>query len=126
MRHGHVEQLSGLGGVLAFADIFLDELAADEEVRAYFMLMASAVADPSPARAAFAASHEAVSQRLQTLLIRGQQDGSILPHLNVQAAATLVGSMLLGLATQHLIDPATSLAALREAVLATLRRSLAA
>jgi hypothetical protein len=46
--------------------------------------------------------------------------------LQPAAAATLVGSMLLGLSTQLLIDPRTTLPDLREAVLATLRRSLTA
>jgi AcrR family transcriptional regulator len=120
LREAGVEAMSGLEAVLAFADIFLRELGDDEEVRAYLMLMAAALADISPVRGAFAASHDVVSQRLQALVLRGQQDGSVLPHLDPTAAATLVGSVLLGLATQHLIDPATTFPPLRDA----LRRSL--
>jgi AcrR family transcriptional regulator len=125
LREAHVEQLPGLEGVLAFADLFLSELADDVEVRAYFMLMAGAVADLSPVRAAFAASHDIVSDRLQVLLRRGQQDGSVWLALQVEAAATLVGGLLMGLSTQHLIDPDFAPASIRDATLATVRRSLA-
>ena len=118
--------MSGLDAVLAFASLFLSELADDAEVRAYFMLMAAAVADSGPSRAAFAASHDAVSARLAALLRRGQHDGSVLADLVPEQAALLLGSTLLGLTTQHLIDPATDLAGQRGAALAHLRRSLAA
>jgi AcrR family transcriptional regulator len=124
LQASHVERMSGLDGVLAFANIMLRELADDEEVRAYFMLMAGAVSDRSPMRAAFAASHDNVSQRLQALISRGQEDGSIAATLDVRATATLVGSMLLGLSTQHLVDPNMDLASLSEAAIASLRRSL--
>jgi AcrR family transcriptional regulator len=122
----HVEQMSGLDAVMAFVNIILRELADDEEVRAYFMLMAGAVADRSPVRQAFAASHDKVSERLRLLLERGQDDGSVLASLDAADSAVLVGSTLLGLSTQHLVDPATDLAALSEAAAGRLRRSLAA
>jgi AcrR family transcriptional regulator len=124
LRDSHVEAMSGLDAALAFVSIFLRELADDEEVRAYFMLMAGAVADRSTVRAAFAASHETVSERLQALLVRGQNDGSVDSALNTQAAATLIGSTLIGLSTQHLVDPAMDLANVSEAAIATWKRSL--
>jgi AcrR family transcriptional regulator len=122
----HVEQMSGLEAVMAFVNIILRELADDEEVRAYFMLMAGAVADRSPVRQAFAASHDTVSQRLQALLTRGQADGSVLASLDVVASAALVGSTLLGLSTQHLVDPTMDLGALSDAAAERVRRSLQA
>ncbi len=121
----HVDALSGLDATLAFARIFLRELADDEEVRAYFMLMAGSVADKSPVSTAFAASHDSVSQKLEWLIARGQNDGSILPTLPQAATATLTGSMLLGLSTQHLVDPGMDLPALTDAALAHLRSALA-
>jgi len=126
LRESHVEAMTGLDAVLAFVSIFLRDLADDEEVRAYFMLMAGAVADRSTVRAAFAASHETVSNMLQALLVRGQGDGSVEPTLNTQAAATLVGSTLIGLSTQHLVDPAMDLATVSEATIATWKRCLQA
>jgi AcrR family transcriptional regulator len=126
LHESHVEQMNGMDAVMAFTNILLRELADDEEVRAYFMLMAGAVSDRSPVRAAFAASHDNVGQRLQSLLARGQSDGSIHASLNVEAAATFIGSTILGLSTQHLVDPAMDLARLSEATMVTLRRSLAA
>jgi AcrR family transcriptional regulator len=124
LRDSHVEQMTGLDAVLAFVSIFLRELADNEEVRAYFMLMAGAVADRSVVRGVFAASHEAVSERLQTLLSRGQTDGSVDTSLDVPATAILIGSTLIGLSTQHLVDPNMDLPAISEAAIATWSRSL--
>jgi len=126
LSEAQVESMTGRDAVLAFADLFLRGFALDEEVRAYFMLMASAVADITPSRAAFAASHQMVSQRLQAMIRRGHQDGSITPEVSAPEVATLLGSTLLGLTTQHLIDAATDLAGLRTAMLAGLRAGLAA
>ena len=124
LLEAHVETMSGLDGVMAFAGLFLSELADDAEVRAYFMLMSAAVADRGASRAAFAASHERVASRLRALIQRGQHDGSVLPGLAAEPAAILVGSTLLGISTQHLIDPATDPAGMREAALAAIRRGL--
>lgn len=126
LAEAHVESMTGLSAILAFTDLFLQGFALDEEVRAYFMLMAASVADNTATRAAFAASHLLVSERLQAMLRRGQEDGSIAPATPVAEAATLLGSTLMGLTTQALIDPGTNLAALRAAMLAGLRAGLAA
>lgn len=107
LADAHLETQSGLEAALSFARTFLHELAEDEAVRAYFMLMASALADHAPARQAFAQSHAAVRLQLEALITRGQGDGSIDPALAAEDTATLIGSQLLGLATQHLIDPQT-------------------
>lgn len=111
LHEAHVEHQSGRDAVLTFARILLQELGGDVEVRAYFMLMAGAVADRSPGRAAFAASHETVSQRLQALIVRGHHDGSIPRDTDAAQATLLIGSLLLGLSTQYLVDPALDLAA---------------
>lgn len=96
--------LSGRDAVLAFVDLFLREFSDSTETRAYFMLLAGAVADASPLRAAFAASHERVRAILEGLVRRGQADGSIKRDMTAHQAATLVGTLLLGLAVQALVE----------------------
>ena len=43
----HIENLSGIDGLLAYVDAFVDNLQADHEQRAYFVLLAASVSDKS-------------------------------------------------------------------------------
>lgn len=121
-----LDSASGLEAVLGFVDIYLRNLQEDAETRAYFVLMAGAVAEVSDLRAPFAAAHKDVELRLGALFLRGQADGSVRAGLNADAAALMVGALLLGLSTQMLIDPGLDLEPIRETSLMTLRVSFSA
>lgn len=122
----HLDELDGLEAVLGFVDIFLRNLAQDGEMRAYFVLMAGAVADVSELRAPFAAAHKEVEVNLEALVLRGQAQRVIRAGLNADAVALMVGALLLGLSTQLLVDPGMDLEPIRETSLAALRASFAA
>lgn len=119
------KRLSGLNAVLRYVELWLEQMAANTERRAYFMLLASAVSDPSDSRPMFADGHERVRARLAQVIERGQDDGSIRSDLDIDAAALFVGSLQLGLAMQLLVDQAMPLASLGETVQVALRRTLA-
>lgn len=121
----HIAELGGLEAVLAYVDLYLRHLGDGEATRAYFMLMAGAVADASSLRAAFARSHEKVKARLAALVQRGQAEGAIRRELDPQAAALMVGGLLLGLSVQWLVDPETDLDAIRRTSLDTLELAFA-
>ncbi|MDP1739077.1 MAG: helix-turn-helix domain-containing protein [Caulobacter sp.] len=123
--HG-VDAMPGLEAILTYVDLYLRALEQRDDNRAYFMLLASAIADLSALRTAFAASHERVEQRLEAMVLRGQAQGAIRRDLDADAAALMVGSLLLGLSIQCLIDPDMELAPIRATSLATLRLSFAA
>jgi AcrR family transcriptional regulator len=116
-----VETMPGLAAIVAYVDQYLRNLDSDGEVRAYFILMAGAVADLSPVRAAFAASHSLIEHRLEAMVLRGQAEGAIRPEIDADAAALMIGSLLLGLSMQWLVDPQMDLAPIRETSIATLR-----
>lgn len=116
----------GFEAVLGYVDLYLRALAQDAQSRAYFMLLSSAVADATSLRAAFAAEHDRIERRIEDLVRRGQTDGDIRPDLDPAAAALMVGSLLLGLSMQRLVDPATDIDPIRETSLATLRLSFEA
>lgn len=116
--------ISGLDAILRYVELWLTQMAANTERRAYFMLLASSVSDPSDTRAMFAEGHERVRTRLAELIDRGQGDGSIRQDLDSQAAALFVGSLQLGLAMQLLVDPSMPLTALGDTVQLALRRTL--
>jgi AcrR family transcriptional regulator len=116
---------NGLEAVLGFVDLFLRNLAQDGETRAYFVLMAGAVAEVSDLRGPFAAAHKDVELKLESLFLRGQAEGVVRAGLNADAAALMVGALLLGLSLQILVDPDLDLEPIRETSLATLRVSFA-
>lgn len=121
-----IDVMPGLEAVLTYVDLYLRDLSLRGEGRAYFMLLASAIADLSALRAAFAVSHERVERRLEAMVLRGQSEGAIRRDLDADAAALMVGSLLLGLSIQCLIDPEMDLDPIRTTSLATLRLSFAA
>lgn len=123
MDDRRLDQLNGLEAVLGFVDAFLTNLSRDGEMRAYFVLLAGAVADVSDLRAPFALAHKGAEERLEAMVLRGQAEGVIRAALNADAAALMVGSLLLGLSTQLLIDPGMDLEPIRETSLAMLRNS---
>lgn len=118
--------VSGLEAVLAFVDIYLQTLAEDGELRAYFVLMAGAVAELSDTRGPFAAAHQDVRQRLEGLLLQGQADGSVRTGFDPDAAALMIGAQLFGLSMQLLLDPALDLDPIRQTCVAALRLSFQA
>jgi AcrR family transcriptional regulator len=120
----HADTMPGLPAILAFTDIFLADLESDTELRAYFMLLASTVADGGPSRALFAASHDAVRVQLAALVVRGQADGTVRAGVVPDHAATLVGSLLLGLSVQSLVEPGLDLATMRATAAGMVRESL--
>ena len=122
----HIENLSGLEAILASVDVYLRNFEQEQPVRSYFVALAGSVATLSHLRTAFAASHQRAKERFQMLIEKGQKDGSVALDLVAETSALKVGSLLLGISTQCLIDPTTDLPAVREAALTTLRRSLGA
>src|ERR1019366_7663141 len=121
-----VDGLPGLEALLAYVDLYLRRLSHLGEVQAYFRLLCWAVADISAFRSAFATEHDHVRARFEVWLIRGQAEGQIRPDLDPTAAALMVGSQLLGLSMQMLIDPTTDVNRIRVTCVATLRQAFAA
>jgi AcrR family transcriptional regulator len=118
-----LDGLPGLEALLTFADFYVQRLSHMGEVQAYFRLLSWAVADISAFRSAFAAEHDRIRERFEGWVRRGQAEGQIRPDLDAKAAALMVGSQLLGLSMQVLIDPETDLDPIRATYLTTLRQA---
>jgi AcrR family transcriptional regulator len=123
---GELDGLPGLEALLTYADHYLRRLSHMGEVRAYFRLLAWSVADISAFRSVFAAEHDRIRGRFEGWVRQGQAEGRIRSDLDARAAALMVGSQLLGLSVQVLIDPAMDLDPIRATYLATLRQAFAA
>ncbi|RAK56216.1 TetR/AcrR family transcriptional regulator [Phenylobacterium soli] len=118
-----IDELPGLEAVLAYVDLYLRGLGQQSETRAYFMLLSAQVADATELRASFAAEHARVERRLEGLVQKGQAEGAIRREIDADAAALMIGSLLLGLSMQVLVDPETDVDPIRETSLSTLRLS---
>jgi AcrR family transcriptional regulator len=117
------EGFSGLEALLTYVDLYLRRLSHLGEVRAYFRLLSWAVADISAFRSLFAAEHDRIRIRFESWVTQGQAEGQIRPDLDPTAAALMVGSQLMGLSIQVLIDPAMDLDPIRATCVASLRRA---
>ena len=117
-----LDECEGLDALLLFVDMHLSGLMASPEASAYFMFLASGIADRSAIRAMFAEAHEMSKLQLMEIVERGQRDGSIKAGIDTEAAALMVGSLVIGISMQFLTDPELNL----ERVLAETKSVLAA
>ena len=88
-------------------------------------MMASAIANRLPNQSQFLAEHEKVKARLSGLIMQGQARGEIDSGVDPDAAALSIGSTLLGIGIECLLDPALDIPRVRAAALATISRTLA-
>ncbi len=122
----HVTDMPALDAVVYYVDSHLRGLSPDYGGRAYFMMLAGAVADASSVREAFAQSHERVRRWLEALIRRGQAEGDVRRDLDPTAAALTVGSLMLGVSIQWLVDPKMDINPIRLTSIDMVRRSLSA
>ena len=126
MNELNIRDLPGLDAVLAYFDVYLRDLSEKGGLRAYFVLLSSAVADVTTLRPLFAAEHERVRFRLANMIRRGQAEGGINAHIDADAAGLMIGALQLGLSMQLIIDPDMDIEPIRVVSLDTLRMSFQA
>jgi AcrR family transcriptional regulator len=120
----HVNEMPAIDAIAHFSDRFLRQLSGDYGGRAYLMLLAASVADASSLREAFAASNDRVRAWLESAIRRGQVEKTIRSDLDPRATALMIGSMVLGISMQWLVDPATDLEPIRKSTIDAVRQSL--
>ena len=60
----------------------------------------------------------------ESVIRRGQADKTIRPDIDPRASALMIGSMVLGIGMQWLVDPTTDLEPIRKSTMAAVRQSL--
>lgn len=120
-----IDKLPGLDAILTWTDLYLREVFENERLRTYFKLLAAAVADSTDLRSAFALEHDRVKELLADLIKKGQTEGNVRGDMDADAAATLIGSLQLGISTQLLVDHGTAFEPLLAMSLDSLRRTFA-
>jgi AcrR family transcriptional regulator len=120
----HVNEMPAIDAIAHFSEHFLRELSAGYGGRSYVMLLAASVADASTMREAFAASNDRVRAWLESVIRRGQAENTVRADIDPRAAALMIGSMLLGVSMQWLVDPTADLEPIRKSTIAAVRQSL--
>jgi AcrR family transcriptional regulator len=120
----HLNEMPALDAIGHFIEQLARELRREYSRRAYVMLMASAVADASPMSEAFAASNDRWLAWLEDTIRRGQRVGSIRPEADPSASALMIGSLLLGMSMQWLVNPKTDIDLIAKSSIAAIRQSL--
>ena len=125
--HPALEGLPGLDALCAMADTYLKELVARESrLRALYVLMGEALGPVPEIRQVLAELNDDLRSLAEKSIRRGIDEGQIKPDVEPAIEAATCLALLRGISMQWLIDPGCfDLAAAREAVKATIRRSLA-
>ena len=71
--------------------------------------MSESIAAMSEMREQFVGSHQRSATELMRIIRLGREDGSIRKDVNVEMAARLIGTQLIGLSSQFLIEPSFNL-----------------
>jgi AcrR family transcriptional regulator len=108
-RRQDLDSLSGLEALMLYCDVHIAALDKTSEMKAYFILMSEAIAAMSEMREQFVGSHQRSASELMRIIRLGREDGSIRKDVNVEMAARLIGTQLIGLSSQFLIEPSFNL-----------------
>ena len=100
-----LKNMRGLEALLAFVSVHLCALTERKEARSYWVFLAGSVADLTEMRALFAEAHDRSKIEIMELFARGQKDGSIRTGIDAEAAALMIGSLVVGISMQSLVDP---------------------
>lgn len=103
------ETRAGLAALDEYIAAYFSSMQGANAYRAYFTFLSGAVAERSDLLGLFAASHERVKEGIADLIDQGRRDGTIETSSNPEAGALMLGSMLMGVSIQSLIDPAFDL-----------------
>jgi AcrR family transcriptional regulator len=105
----NLDVLTGLEGLLLYCDVHIAALEKSAEMKAYFILMSEAIAAMSEMREQFVGSHKRSATELMRLIRLGRTDGSIREDVAVDMAAQIIGTQMIGISSQYLIEPSFNL-----------------
>lgn len=111
--------------ILAYADTVFTFIETDHLTRAFWTMMAAAIANRSPEQEMFLSEHQTAKRLLTEMIVRGQEAGHISTSLDAEAAATSIGCVLLGVGFECLLDPDLQIDRVKSVALRSIARALA-
>ena len=110
--------MSGLEGIVAFCEAHFIALRRGNAIRAYSILQAAAIGELSDTLNLFESANLRTGRTIRKLLREGIEDGSVRPDIDVEQATLIIGTQLLGISSEAIVEPRFNL----NKVLAELRR----
>lgn len=114
-----------LTAVLNHMNAILTTIEKDPLSRAYFVTMAAAISNRLPIQAAFLEEHNLFRVRTRERIEEGKAAGVIEAAIDADSTAIAIGSLLLGIAMELLLDPELDVGRVRKVTLATVQAALA-
>ncbi len=116
--------VSALKKIEIYVSTLFNRILHDKQVNAHFMLFADALANRLERQEFFRNSHQLTRVDLMQIIEQGQKEGDIDPALVPEVAATIVGSLMLGVVMQSLLEPDADLQTITQAAIVAIKRAL--
>ncbi len=115
---------SALQKIENYVGTLFERISNDKQINAHFMLFADALANRRERQEFFRKSHRMTRDDLTQIIEQGQKEGDIDPALVPDVAATVVGSLMLGIVMQSLLEPDADLQTITQAAIVAIKRAL--
>lgn len=125
MEEWGMDGLTGIDAIAAYIDLSLTRMAQTSDARAYFLLLSLSLNESGGPRSIFRETHAEVEKQVESWIREGQASGTISAEVEPASTALMLGCILFGVSMQFLTDPDMNIWPVREAVMQTVRKSLA-
>lgn len=110
--------------IVGLMDAALVQVEQDHLARSYFVMMAGAIANKQPLQEIFLKTHNLFRYQVRDIIEKGQKDGLINKHIAADSAAVAIGSMILGIGMEFILDPELDISAIHTMAASFVIRSL--
>jgi AcrR family transcriptional regulator len=110
--------------IVGLMDAALVQVEEDQMARSYFVMMAGAIANQHPLQSTFLETHNRFRFQVRDIIARGQADGLINESITADSAAVAIGSMILGIAIEFILDPDLDIVSVHKMASAFVTRAL--
>lgn len=121
-----LQSTTQLDRIQGYVETLLTHIGTDIPIRAYFVMMASSVSGMTPSRSDFCKRNNAVREMLRRAIAEGQRNGEFDAAIDADMAALSIGSLMLGIAVELLIDPDLDPMAMQRTILPSIAIALGA
>jgi AcrR family transcriptional regulator len=110
--------------IVGLMDAALLQVEQDPLVRSYFIMMAAAIANKLPLQNTFLEYHNRFRFQVRDIIAKGQEEGLINRDIAADSAAVAIGSLILGIAIESILDPVLSVDSVHKMASAFVSRAL--
>jgi AcrR family transcriptional regulator len=110
--------------IVGLMDAALVQVEEDHLARSYFVMMAGAIANQNSLQKTFLETHNLFRFQVRDIIAKGQADGLINNEITADSAAIAIGSIILGIAIEFILDPDLDIISVHKMASTFISRSL--